>query len=114
MSASCGQPAARRRVEYSDGMTAQPVDSSAEDPEQILRLLPQAWHGQFLDDYHQALDAAHEVWRFQHLRDVLHLWHLRAVAYSKPGFDEALQAVRENRAEEFTPAEQIPGWADRQ
>jgi hypothetical protein len=95
-------------------MTAQPDDWSAEDPEQILRILPQAWHGQFLEDYHQALDAAHDVWRFQHLRDVLHLWHLRAVAYSKPGFDEALQAVRENRAEEFTPADQIPGWADRQ
>jgi hypothetical protein len=95
-------------------MTAQPVDRSAEDPEQILALLPQKWHEQFLHDYHQALDAAHEIWRFQHLRDVLHLWYLRAVAYSSPGFDEALQAVRENRAGEFTPAEQvIPGWPDR-
>ena len=96
-------------------MTAQPVDQSAEDPERILGLLPPKWHEQFLRDYHQALDAAHEVWRFQHLQDVLHVWYLRAVAYSSPGFDERLQAAREGRAEVFTPAEQaIPGSPDRQ
>ncbi|MDX2969120.1 DUF6247 family protein [Kribbella solani] len=96
-------------------MTAQPVDSSPDDPAQILRLLPDRWHKQFLQEYHQALDAAHEVWRFQQLRDVLHLWHLRAIAYSKPGFDEALQAARGDRAEEFIPADQvIPGWPRQQ
>ena len=47
-------------------------------------------------------------------REVLHLWRLRAVAYSDPGFDHALQATLEDRADEFVPAEQaIPGWSDR-
>ena len=95
-------------------MTAQPMQSSLDDPGEILRLLPARWHEQFLREYRGALDAAHEVWRFQQLRDVLHLWRLRAVAYSDPGFDHSLQATREDRADEFVPAEQaIPGWPDR-
>jgi hypothetical protein len=96
-------------------MTAQPTQNSPEDPSEILRVLPAEWHEQFLSEYHGALDAAHEVWRFQQLRDVLHLWRLRAAAYSDPGFQEALQATREDRAEDFVPAEQvIPGWSDPQ
>ncbi|MFC6161275.1 DUF6247 family protein [Kribbella jiaozuonensis] len=96
-------------------MTAQPMQSSPEDPSEILRLLPARWHEQFLSEYHSALDAAHEVWRFQQLRDVLQLWRMRAVAYSAPGFDEAMQATREDRTDEFVPAEQaIPGWPDQQ
>jgi hypothetical protein len=48
------------------------------------------------------------------LRDVLRLWRLRAVAYSGLGFDQALEAAREDRADEFVPAAQaIPGWSDR-
>lgn len=96
-------------------MTAQPMQSSPEDPSEILRLLPAKWHEQFLAEYHGALDAAHEVWRFQQLREVLHLWRLRAVAYSDPGFEAALEAARDDRSDEFVPAEQvIPGWPDRQ
>jgi len=96
-------------------MTAQPMQSSPEDPSEILRVLPAKWHEQFLSEYHGALDAAHEVWRFQQLREVLHLWRLRAVAYSNPGFEPAMQAAREGRADEFVPAEQVlPGWSDRQ
>ncbi|WP_328332989.1 DUF6247 family protein [Kribbella sp. NBC_00382] len=54
-------------------MTAQPMQSSTDDPSEILRLLPAKWREQFLSEYHGALDAAHEVWRFQQLRDVPHL-----------------------------------------
>lgn len=89
------------------------MHSPGDDPAEILRVLPAQWHEQFLTDYHQALDAAHEVWRFRQLRDVLHVWQLRAIAYSNPGFDDAAEAARENRAGEFVPAEQIPGWPDR-
>ncbi|WP_267900270.1 DUF6247 family protein [Kribbella turkmenica] len=57
--------------------------------------------------------AAHELWRFQHLREVLHLWRLRAVAYSDPGYEQAMEAAREGRDDDFIPAEQvIPGWSD--
>lgn len=77
-------------------------------------MLPGQWHQQFLTEYRGALDAAHEVWRFQQLKDVLQLWSLRAVAFSNPRFEEAAQAVRENRVDEFIPADQVPGWTDRQ
>lgn len=77
-------------------------------------MLPARWHAEFLSDYHRALEAAHEVWRFRQLREVLHLWQLRAVAYSSPSFDQAEKAVRDGRDDEFVPAEQvIPGWSDR-
>lgn len=96
-------------------MTAEePLDHVAYDPEEILQVLPKHWHEQFLSEYHSALDAAHEVWRFHQLRDVLHLWRLRAVAFSRPDFDRAAQDAREGRSEEFVAAERvIPGWADR-
>lgn len=85
-----------------------------DDPSEILRLLPAKWHQQFLAEYRGALDTAHDVRRFQELRDVLHLWRLRAVSYSDPGFEEALQATREDRAGEFVAAEEaIPGWRGR-
>lgn len=88
------------------------MQSSPDDPGEILRLLPSKWHEQLLWEYHGALDAAHGA---QQLRDLLHLWRLRAIAYSEPGFDQALAATREDRADEFVLAEQaIPGWSDRQ
>lgn len=90
------------------------MDERGDDPAQILRALPAQWHEQFLDDYHNALDAAHEVWRFHQLTDVLHVWRLRAAAFSNPTFESAAQAAREGRSEEFVPAERvIPGWAER-
>jgi uncharacterized protein DUF6247 len=95
-------------------MTAEPMLSSGNDPEQILRLLPADWHDQFINEYRCALDAAHEITRVRQLRDLLHLWRLRAVAYSNPTFDSAYRAASEKRMEDFVPAEQIiPGWADR-
>lgn len=95
-------------------MTAEPIKVPEDDPAEILRVLPERWHAQFLAEYHGALDAAHEVWRFRQLREVLHLWRLRAIAYSGPTYEAAEQAVREKRWDEFVPAEEvIPGWADR-
>ncbi|MEU0092690.1 DUF6247 family protein [Kribbella sp. NPDC006257] len=85
-----------------------------DDPGEILRALPVRWREQFLSEYHAALDDAREVSRFRQLREVLHLWRLRAIAYSGPGFDAAMQAARDGRADEFVPADQvIPGWLDR-
>ncbi|WP_328990771.1 DUF6247 family protein [Kribbella sp. NBC_01245] len=95
-------------------MTAEPLHASGDDPAEILRVLPAKWHEQFLSEYHSALDAAHEVWRFQQLREVLHLWRLRAVAYSNPTFEAAAHAAREGREDEFVSADQVlPGWTDR-
>ena len=95
-------------------MTAEPLHHAEDDPAGIMRALPERWHEQFLSEYHSALDAAHEVWRFQQLRELLRVWRLHAAAVSDPDFDRAEQAVREGRREEFVSMEDaFPGWADR-
>jgi hypothetical protein len=84
-------------------MTAGPLHHIGDDPAGILHLLPEKWHEQFLSEYHTALDAAHEVWRFKQLQELPHVWRLHAIAVSNPEFDRAERAVREERAEEFVP-----------
>lgn len=64
------------------------------DPERILRRLPEAERERFLSEYRAALDAAHEVWRWRHLQDVLTRWELVATATSKPGYAQALDEAR--------------------
>ncbi|WP_283138520.1 DUF6247 family protein [Rhizohabitans arisaemae] len=95
-------------------MSAEPLHETGYDPAEILRILPERWHEQFLGEYHSALDAAHEVWRFKQLRELLHVWRLHAIAVSNPDFDRAERAVREGRTEEFVSMDEaFPGWARR-
>ena len=84
-------------------------EPASDGPAEILRLLPPRWHEHFLAEYRAALDAAHEVWRWQQLSDLLRRWRLRAIAYSDPEFGPAAQAAREARPEDLTP---VPGLAD--
>ncbi len=92
-------------------MTAESVfRPDPDDPTQILRLLPDRWHEQFLAEYRAALDAAHEVGQWPGLRALLHRWQLRATAYADPGFDVAAQTARDARPEDLVP---LPGWDDR-
>jgi Family of unknown function (DUF6247) len=71
-------------------MTAQPVEphgADPRDPEQILARLPEQFHATFLAEYQAAAEAAaHEVWRYKQLQELLQLWNLRATAYSQPDF----------------------------
>jgi hypothetical protein len=71
-------------------MTAQPVEphgADPRDPEQILARLPEQFQATFLAEYRAAAEAAaHEVWRYKQLQELLQLWNLRAVAYSRPDF----------------------------
>ena len=93
------------------GMTAQPVSAGdPEDPAAILGLLPERWHEEFLAEYRLALEAAREVRRWPFLAELLHRWHLRAVAYSDPEFWAAAREARDARPEELHP---LPGLADR-
>lgn len=87
-------------------MSAAPV-YDADDPAQILQLLPAHWHEQFLAEYRADLDAAREVGNWQQLRTLLHRWHLRAVAYSDPQFEMSAQAVRDAQPSDLAP---LPGW----
>jgi Family of unknown function (DUF6247) len=93
-------------------MTAQPVSAGGpEDPGAILALLPAQWHGEFLAEYRQALEAAREVRRWPFLAELLHRWHLRAIAYSDPDFSAAVREARDASPEDLIP---VPGWPARQ
>ena len=88
-------------------MDAQPLRGSLPDPAEILHALPERWREQFLNEHRCTLEAARDVWRFHHLRELLRLWQLRAVAYSNPDFENAAQAVRENRTGEFVRTDRL-------
>ena len=95
-------------------MTAEPPPHGAdpEDPVEILRVLPQRWHAQFLGEYEAAAEAAaHDVWRWRQIRELLRTWRLRAVAYSRPGFERSRQLAARARPEDLTP---LPGRDDHQ
>jgi hypothetical protein len=101
-------------------MSAQPVhEPDPDDPVEILRVLPARFHDQFLAEYYEAAsEAARQVGGYRQLHDLLRLWRLSAAAYSDPGLEERLQAVREavqtGSLEGSVPAgEIVPGWPDR-
>jgi hypothetical protein len=92
-------------------MSAQPIrEADPDDPAEILRVLPERWHAQFLAEYRAALESAREPGRWAQLHALLRGWRLRAVAYSDPSFEAAMQVAREARPEDLFP---VPGWADR-
>lgn len=83
-----------------------------DDPAAIFELLPETHRSQFRAEYEQALEAARDLDRFKQVRTLLRQWRLRAIAYSRPGYQEAVQDALNGRADVFvryTP----PGWADR-
>ena len=91
-------------------MSAQPTSEPGWDgPAEILALLPQRCHEQFLGEYRAALEAARDVRRWRHLAELLSRWRLRALAHSDPGFDAAARDARDARPEDLTP---VPGLAD--
>jgi len=98
-------------------MTAEflePVGSRdpGDDPAAIFELLPESHRPQFRAEYDQALDAAHDLDRFKQVRTLLRRWRLRAMAYNRPGYEEAVQDALNGREEAFvryTP----PGWEGR-
>ena len=102
------------------GMSAQPVhEPDPDDPVEILRVLPERFHDQFLAEYYEAAsEAARQVDGYRQLHDLLRRWRLSAAAYSAPGFEERLQAVQEairtGSLDGSVPIEEIvPGWPDR-
>jgi hypothetical protein len=84
-------------------MTAQPIDrrTSGYDPDQIFGRLPASERAQFLQEYHSALDAAHEIWRYKQLQDFLHLWHLRAIAMSDPTYYQCKEDAERHDESKF-------------
>ena len=69
-------------------------DEDPNDPEMILRDLPEQERPQFLRQYHEAVDAAHDLAGYRSLRRLLHAWRLTAIATKTDGYYEELDAVR--------------------
>jgi hypothetical protein len=88
-------------------VTAQPTEDPA-DPLVILRELPEREHEEFLRQYHQAVDAAHDPAGYQHLRRLLHVWSLTAIAAGQPGYYEELAAARAGTATTVPVTDAIP------
>lgn len=99
-------------------MTAQPVGPTDShdpgyDPGAIFTALPGRLRAVFKAEYDAALDAAHDFARYKQIREVLHLWRMRAVAHSHPGYEAGIQAALERQDDQFVGADQIPGWEGR-
>lgn len=83
------------------------------DPLVILRDLPERERGEFLNQYHTAVDAAHDPAGYEQLRRMLHVWSLTVIAANHPGYYEELTAVRDGTAPTVPVLEAIPDWAGR-
>ena len=99
------------------GMTPQPLEpveprDPGEDPAAIFDALPPSHRAQFRAEYDEALDAAHDLARFKQVQALLRQWRLRAIAYARPGYEEAVQDALEGRTEMFTRYAP-PGWEGR-
>jgi hypothetical protein len=92
-------------------MSAEPAQvEDPNDPEVILRDLPERERDEFLRQYHEAVDAAHEPAGYRRLQQLLHAWNLTVIATSQPGYYEELDAVRNGTARTVPADEAIPGW----
>ncbi|HEV2371641.1 MAG TPA: DUF6247 family protein [Streptosporangiaceae bacterium] len=95
-------------------MAAEPVQrEDPDDPDVIMRYLPEREHAQFLRQYHEAVDAAHDPAGYRLLRRLLHAWRLTAIAASRPGYYEELDAVRNGTARTVPADVAVPGWQER-
>lgn len=88
-------------------------DDDPNDPEVILRDLPERERAQFLQQYHEAVDAAHDPAGYRSLRRLLHAWRLTAIATRADGYYEELDAVRNGTARTVPADKAIPDWQER-
>jgi len=64
-----------------------------------LHALPERERGEFLRQYHDAVDAAHDPAGYKQLQRVLHTWSLAVVATNKSGYYEALEDAKDGVGE---------------
>ncbi|HET9079147.1 MAG TPA: DUF6247 family protein [Trebonia sp.] len=93
-------------------MIAQPTEDPA-DPLVILSDLPAPEREEFLRQYRQAVDTAHDPASYQLLQRLLHAWSLTAVAAGQPGYYEELAAARAGTATTVPVTDVVPDWAER-
>jgi Family of unknown function (DUF6247) len=93
-------------------MSAEPVEDP-NDPEVILRDLPERERADFLRQYHEAVDAAHDPLGYRELQRLLHVWRLTVIAIGRVGYYEELAAVRNGTAQTRPAEEAFPDWQQR-
>ena len=97
-----------------DRMPAEPVEGEdPNDPEVIVRDLPERERAEFLRQYHEAVDAAHDPVGYRQLQRLLHAWRLTVIATSRAGYYEELAAVRSGSAQTRPAGEAFPDWQER-
>jgi hypothetical protein len=95
-------------------MSAEPVQvEDPNDPAIILRDLPERERAEFLRQYHEAVDAAHDPVGYRQQQRVLHAWRLTVIATSRAGYYEELAAVQSGSAQTRPAEEAFPDWQDR-
>ena len=95
-------------------MSAKPV--RVEDPndlEVILRDLPVRERAEFLRQYREAVDVAHDPLGYGRLQRLLHVWRLTVIAIGRVGYYEELAAVRNGTAQTRPAEEAFPDWQQR-
>ena len=83
------------------------------DPQVILRDLPERERDQFLRQYHEAVDAAHDPAGYRRLQQLLHAWRLTVIATSRVGYYEEIKAVQNGSAHTIPAEEAILSWRER-
>jgi hypothetical protein len=95
-------------------MSAEPAQvEDPDDPEVILRRLPEREREEFLRQYREAVDGAHDPAGYRWLRQVLHAWQLTVIATTQAGYYEELAAIRNGTARTRPAQEVIPDWDER-
>ncbi|KAB2349509.1 DUF6247 family protein [Actinomadura rudentiformis] len=77
-------------------MSAQPVrQEDPQDPQVIMRSLPQRERPEFLRQYKAAAAAARDdLGEYKKLKRLLHRWSLAVVATNQPGYYEAIEDAK--------------------
>lgn len=95
-------------------MSADPVQvEDPNDPAVILRDLPEQERTEFLRQYHEAADAAHDPAGYRGLQRLLHAWRLTVIASSQVGYYDELEAVRNGTAHTIPADDAIADWQER-
>jgi hypothetical protein len=68
---------------------------------------------EFLSQYHEAVDAAHDPVGYRQLQRFLHAWRLTVIATSRVGYYKEIAAVRNGTAQARPAEEIVPGWPER-
>jgi hypothetical protein len=95
-------------------MSAEPVQvEDPDDPEFVLRDLPEREGAEFLRQYQEADEAADDPAGYQLLQRLLYTWRLTAIATSRAGYYEQLEAVQNGTAGTRPAEEALPDWQER-